>query len=210
MLNKMIRKAQWLRKKTNSISHIDTSNLLKHGSIRTMCQETACPNIADCFSKKEATFLILGDICTRDCSFCALQKGKPMPPDPKEINEIVRSIKELELLHVVITSSTRDDLDDFGARQFYDTVRAVKEIDKSIIVELLIPDMREDHNALKEVALSGADIIGHNIETVPRLYHIRKGADYERSLRVLEMLNNFNSSMITKSGIMLGERVTSR
>ena len=204
MQNKIVRKPEWLRKKITPSLNKEMELLLKRASLHTVCEEAMCPNISECFSKKQATFLILGNICTRTCSFCAVDKGKPFSLDMDEPENVARSVKELGLRHVVITSPTRDDLSDGGAEHFCKTVHAVKSEDGSIVVELLIPDMRENPVALEMVAQSGAEIIGHNLETVPRLYEVRRGADYGRSLRVLKMLLEFNPSVSTKSGIMLG------
>ncbi len=199
-----MRKPEWLRKKITPSAHKTVEALLTKERVHTVCEEAMCPNISECFRQKQATFLILGTICTRACSFCAVNKGKPMALDPNEPDNVARTVKQLELRHVVITSSTRDDLEDGGSKQFYETVRAIKAIDSSVVVELLIPDMQENKIALEQVAKSGAEIIGHNLETVPRLYRVRKGAEYERSLRVLKTLSSLNPLIATKSGIMLG------
>ena len=148
--------------------------------------------------------MILGNICTRACTFCAVSRGRPMALDSSEPDNVAKAVRRLGLRHVVITSSTRDDLSDGGAAHFCETVKAIKDIDDTITVELLIPDLQENEAALASMAKSGAEIIGHNLETVPRLYHVRKGAAYERSLRVLKMLSSLNPSIATKSGIMLG------
>lgn len=197
-------KPEWLRKKINYSVNQELESLFRDAQVKTVCQEAMCPNISECFSQKQATFLILGNICTRACSFCAVGKGKPMALDLNEPQNVAQTVKQLGLRHVVITSSTRDDLGDGGAEHFYKTVDAIKATDSSIVVELLIPDMRENKDALQLIAMSGAQIIGHNLETVPRLYHVRKGAEYQRSLRVLKMLSSFNPFIATKSGIMLG------
>jgi lipoic acid synthetase len=178
--------------------------LLEEERLHTICEEAMCPNISECFREKVATFMILGTVCTRHCSFCAVSKGRPLLLDPYEPSRVAQAVKELGLRHVVITSSTRDDLNDGGAEHFCETVRSIKELDSSIVVELLIPDMQENVSALNQVAHSGAEIIGHNVETVPRLYHVRRGSHYKRSLRVLEMLASFNPALATKSAIMLG------
>jgi lipoic acid synthetase len=178
--------------------------LLNKGRLHTICEEAMCPNISECFRQKVATFMLLGTVCTRTCSFCAVSKGKPLILDPHEPANIAQAVRELGLRHVVLTSSTRDDLSDGGADQFCQTVRKIKEVDRSIIIELLIPDMKENLCALKDIAHSGAEIIGHNVETVPRLYHVRKGSNYKRSLRVLQHLKDINPAVATKSGIMLG------
>lgn len=204
MQNMIKPKPQWLRKKITPSINLELESIFAHAHINTVCQEAMCPNITECFSKKQATFLILGTICTRACSFCAVKKGRPLVLDVNEPENVAQSVKQLGLRHVVITSSTRDDLKDGGAEHFCKTVNAIKTMDDSVVVELLIPDMRENEDALNKIALSGAEIIGHNLETVPRLYHIRKGSEYERSLRVLKSLSSLNPLVATKSGIMLG------
>jgi len=179
-------------------------SLLERGGLHTVCREAACPNIGECYSKKLATFMILGNRCTRQCTFCNVSKEIPLPPDPEEPRLLADTVAEMGLRHVVITAPTRDDLPDGGAEHFAKTVAAVKALDPSIIVELLIPDMRGDEAALAVIAASGAEIIGHNLETVARFYHIRKGAKYDRSLRVLRKLSELNPNVQTKSAIMLG------
>ena len=197
-------KPEWLRKKILLSSLSEVESLLDQAKVHTVCQEAVCPNIGECFSQRVATFMLLGTHCTRACTFCAVSKGKPTPPDKDEPRQVAGAIKQLGLRHVVITSVTRDDLSDGGAGHFCETVHAIKALDKMISVELLIPDLHENMAALEQIALSGAEIVGHNLETVPRLYHIRRGAQYDRSLRVLEKLHLFNPSIATKSGIMLG------
>ncbi|BBG65890.1 lopoate synthase [Hydrogenimonas sp.] len=195
---------EWLRKKISLSELTEMRERLAEGRLHTICEEALCPNIGECFSKNQATFLILGNICTRACTFCNVTKGAPLTPDPEEPANIAATVETMGLRHVVITSPTRDDLPDGGADQFCKTVQAVKSLDDSIRVELLIPDLHEKEDALAKVAKSGAEIVGHNLETVPRLYHIRKGAKYDRSLRVLEKLHKINPNLATKSGIMLG------
>ena len=197
-------KPEWLRKKITLSSLREVEEIIARGKLHTVCQEAMCPNIGECFSRKQATFMILGRLCTRHCTFCNVSKERPLPPDPLEPIHVAESVKAMGLRHVVITSPTRDDLPDGGAQHFADTVRAVKAIDQTITVELLIPDMQEKEEALQIIAQSGAEIIGHNLETVPRLYAVRKGAKYKRSLRVLEKLAELNPDLRTKSGIMLG------
>ena len=197
-------KPEWLRKKITLSSLREVEEIISKSSLHTVCQEAMCPNIGECFSRKQATFLILGKECTRHCTFCSVSKETPLPPDPNEPAHVVESVAAMELRHVVITSPTRDDLPDGGAEHFAKVVRAIKSYDSTIVVELLIPDMQEDEASLRTIAQSGAEIVGHNLETVPRLYHIRKGAKYERSLRVLKKLAELNPDLRTKSGIMLG------
>ncbi|BAF71922.1 lipoyl synthase [Sulfurovum sp. NBC37-1] len=197
-------KPEWLRKKITLSSLREVEAIIAKGKLHTVCQEAMCPNIGECFSRKQATFLILGKECTRHCTFCNVSKEMPLPPDPDEPLHVAESVEAMGLRHVVITSPTRDDLSDGGAEHFAKVVRAIKTYDETIIVELLIPDLQENEAALQIIAQSGAQIIGHNLETVPRLYHIRKGAKYERSLRVLKKLAQLNPDIRTKSGIMLG------
>lgn len=199
-----LQKPHWLRKKMTLSVQKPMETLLSQERVHTICEEAMCPNISECFGNNVATFMILGTICTRACSFCAVSRGVPLALNPYEPFNVANTVKHLGLKHVVITSSTRDDLDDGGAQQFCKTVDAIKAVDSSIVVELLIPDMDENIMALEKVAHSGAKIIGHNIETVPRLYHVRKGSDYKCSLRVLQYLAKVNPAIVTKSGIMLG------
>lgn len=197
-------KPEWLRKKIRPSALAEVATLLGNERLHTVCEEAMCPNIGECFAKKQATFLILGNQCTRACSFCNVSKGTPLPVDAGEPERVAEAVMTMGLRHVVITSPTRDDLEDGGAGHFAAAVRAVKAQDSSVRVELLIPDFRENDAALEIAAMSGAEIVGHNLETVPRLYHVRKGAAYDRSLRVLKRLGELNPAIATKSGIMLG------
>jgi lipoic acid synthetase len=199
------RKPDWLLKKVFFKQKEEVEIELKSIGIHTVCQEAMCPNMSECFSKKLATFMILGNTCTRACSYCSVKTGMPNGViDEKEPQKVAKAVKAMNLRHVVITSVTRDDLDDGGAKQFIKCVSAIKEIDKNITVELLIPDLKYNKKALNEVANCGAEVIGHNMETVPRLYHVRKGANYKKSLVVLKMLKEFNPKVKTKSAFMLG------
>lgn len=204
MENRQWRKPEWLRKKITPGNLREVEAMLEHGRLHTVCQEAMCPNISECFSHRQATFMILGNICTRGCTFCAVGRGETLALDPDEPSHVAEAVEQLGLRHVVITSVTRDDLPDGGAEHFCRTVRAIKALDAGIAVELLIPDMRAHLPSLERIALSGAEIIGHNLETVPRLYHVRKGSDYRRSLGVLTSLASANPLAATKSGIMLG------
>jgi len=203
-MNLIQRKPQWLHKKLNFTQKKDVEQKLKSIGVHTVCQEAMCPNISECFSKRNATFMILGDTCTRKCTFCNVNKGKPSELDLEEPQKVADAVKSLGLRHVVITSVTRDDLSDGGASIFKECVKAIKERDKDITVELLIPDLKNNKQALKIVANCGAEIIGHNIETVPRLYEVRKGAHYGRSMEVLKTLKELNPKIKTKSALMLG------
>lgn len=203
-MGKLLHKPNWLRKKIKLSDLESVTSILNKNSLHSVCEEAMCPNIGECFSKRQATFLIMGNICTRHCSFCNVGKGKPLPLNEDEPENLANAIRELKLSHIVITSPTRDDLSDGGAGHFVKVVSTIKAINEDVVVELLIPDMNENINSLKIVANSGAEIIGHNLETVPRLYSIRKGASYNRSLRVLKELKELNPKVLTKSGIMLG------
>ena len=182
-----------------------TSGLLAHISLPTVCDEARCPNRGECFSHHTATFLILGEVCTRGCAFCAVTKGKPLPLKKDEPQRLARAVAELGLHHVVITSVTRDDLPDGGAAHFARVVEALRQHCPGVRVELLAPDFRGSREALTTVLASGPDILAHNLETVPRLYpEVRRGADYGRSLKVLEQAKQVSPKIITKSGLMLG------
>ena len=199
------RKPEWLRKKINFSAQKEMDQLLEEVGIHTICQEAKCPNISECFSKKNATFLILGNICTRRCSYCNVLTGKPEEVNPKEINQVTVSVLRLGLKFVVITSPARDDLGDGGASQFYKVTKDILEKSPGTQVELLIPDFKGKIESIQKVVDSGAVIIGHNIETIPRLYRIRKNASYKRSLQVLKDLKRLGGDKVkTKSALMVG------
>jgi len=199
------RKPEWLRKKINFSAQKEMDQLLEEVGIHTICQEAKCPNISECFSKKNATFLILGNICTRRCSYCNVLTGKPEEVNPKEINQVTISVLRLGLKFVVITSPARDDLGDGGANQFYKVTKDILEKSPGTQVELLIPDFKGKIESIQKVVDSGAVIIGHNIETVPRFYRIRKNASYKRSLQVLKDLKRLGGDNVkTKSALMVG------
>lgn len=194
----------WLRKKITLSAHRDMEALLDSLGLRTVCKEAHCPNISECYGRGQATFLILGVVCTRMCSFCNVAKRTPLPPDPDEPERVAQAIQLLGLRHAVITSPTRDDLPDGGASFFSGTVRAIRSASPKTAIELLIPDFTGKLSSLEAVVSARPDILGHNLETVPRLYHIRAGADYRRSLALLGAAKEMESSLRTKSGIMLG------
>jgi lipoic acid synthetase len=182
-----------------------TAAQLAARSLHTVCDEARCPNKGKCFSEGEATFLILGDICTRRCGFCAVKKDKPLPPDPGEPRRIAELCAEWKLKYVVFTSPTRDDLPDGGAAHFAETNRLIKELSPGIRTEPLIPDLNGDIKALETVLASGPDVLGHNLEMVAGLYAgARAGADYPRSLAVLSNSKKLRTEILTKSGLMLG------
>ena len=200
-----MKKAYWLNKKIDLGALRKTKTLLKGLGLNTVCEEALCPNISECFSKSVATFMIMGSICTRNCRFCGVETNKPLNVDPKEPQRIREAVKKLNLRYVVITSPTRDDSDDGGALYFAKTVSALKNLNFVEKIELLIPDFSLNIDSLNTIAHCGADVIGHNVETVPSLYEkVRPMAGYKRSLEVLRIIKRINNSIITKSGIMLG------
>jgi len=201
---KIQRKPEWLRKKVNQGDQAGMRHLLGELRLNTVCQQALCPNISECFSCGQATFLILGTNCTRQCSFCNVEKTIPLPVDRDEPQRIAEAVSRLKLSHIVITSPTRDDLPDGGAGLYAATVAAIRDSSPGTRIELLVPDFMGDGDSLKAVLDSRPDILAHNVETVPRLYHVRSGADYQRSLDLLRLSDQLASSVPTKSGIMLG------
>jgi len=199
---KIVRKPEWLNKKIDLKTHQEMGGLLKGLRLNTICREAACPNISECFSCGRATFLIMGTKCTRECSFCNVTKEKPDGLDIHEPENVAEAVKRLRLEHVVITSPTRDDLPDYGAGHFAETVKAIRGVCPETRIEILVPDFRGSLESLRVIAEIKPDIFGHNLETVKRLYHIRKGADYDLSLKLLKDASEMG--MLTKSGIMAG------
>lgn len=198
-----MRHPEWL--KIRATGTHNTKKILRHHGVSTVCEEARCPNQGKCFSKSVATFMILGDRCTRNCAFCAVQSSKPLPPDPDEPQKVAATARELGLKYAVITSVTRDDLPDGGATQFAKTIQAIININKLIKTEVLTPDFNGDSNALKVVLDARPNVFNHNIETVPRLYPIvRPMADYLRSVNLLKTSKVLYPDIRTKSGIMLG------
>ncbi|MFB3882653.1 MAG: lipoyl synthase [Armatimonadota bacterium] len=174
-------------------------------ALHTVCQSAQCPNVGECFGKGAATFMILGDSCTRDCRFCAVQHGRPELPDPDEPRRVAEAAAMLGLSHVVVTSVTRDDLADGGAAHFASTIHAIRDLLPTARVEVLVPDFRGDGDALRSVIAAGPDVLNHNVETVPRLYQqVRPQADYRRSLALLRRAALMSPIAVTKSGMMVG------
>jgi len=199
------KKPEWLRKKLVPTAQKEMENLLGEHGLHTICQEAKCPNISECYAKKNATFLILGNICTRRCSYCNVHTGLPTEVDLAEVDGVTESVLKLGLKFVVITSPARDDLKDGGAEQFYRVTQNILEKSPGTQVEILIPDFKAKEESLQRAVDSGAVIIGHNIETVPSLYRIRKNASYKRSLEVLRKLKELGGNEIkTKSALMVG------
>lgn len=203
---KRLRKPEWLRVNSKDLSKLGHVNrLIDTLGLNTVCKEANCPNRLECFAKKTATFMILGSVCTRNCKFCNVTGGQPQKVDPDEPRRVADAVIKLELKHAVITSVTRDDLEDGGADQFAKVIRAIKDQDSSIIVEVLIPDFKGNQTALETVLKAKPDILNHNVETVSRLYdEIRPEANYIQSLEVLKRTKEFDPSIYTKSGIMVG------
>jgi len=198
-------KPSWLSKKIDLKSCSQMKELLREFGLETVCEQAMCPNIGECFKQKQATFLILGKYCTRMCSFCNIQKGKPSVVDPDEPRRVAMAVEKLGLKHVVVTSVTRDDLSNGGSDSFFNTVLEIRKKNHGITIEILIPDFKLSIDALAKVACAFPDIIAHNIETVPSLYSfVRRRADYRRSLEVLRQIKNISPAIKTKSGIMLG------
>lgn len=181
------------------------NRLMRDLKLHTVCESARCPNRAECFARGTATFMILGDICTRNCTFCAVKHGMPQPADPEEPQHIVAAVNKLGLRYAVITSVTRDDLPDGGASEFAQTINAIHEYDSNIPVEVLIPDFKGSTSALQTVMNASPAVLNHNVETMPRLYpEVRPEANYQRSLELLEKARLLNGNFITKSGLMLG------
>jgi lipoyl synthase len=200
------RHPDWIKVKApGSPNYLRLKRILREKNLHTVCEEARCPNIGECWGNKTATFLILGDTCTRGCRFCAIDKGKPAILDPEEPRNVALVVKDLGLDHIVVTSVNRDDLPDGGSGHFAKTVFWIKAVNPQIRVELLIPDFDGNLQALKTVVESGIEILNHNIETVPRLYgKVRPGHTYECSLNILSEAKKFRADVLTKSGLMLG------
>lgn len=201
-----LKKPPWLKQRLPSGSvHEKFSALLNKEQIHTVCQEAQCPNIWECFSRKTATFMIMGDRCTRNCRFCAVAHGPDSPPDPAEPARIAGTVQNLQIDYAVITSVTRDDLPDGGASFFVQTVNEIRQRVPDVRIELLIPDFQGNQNAVKSIVRTHPDVLNHNIETVQRLYAaVRPEAIYQRSLDLLKQVVTDTPKVITKSGLMLG------
>jgi len=202
---KQLRKPAWLKVRYPSgTDYLRIDRYHREQGLHSVCRSAACPNQGECWTRGTATFMILGDRCTRDCRFCNVTTSPPQTPDPQEGHKVATAIAELELRHAVITSVTRDDLQDGGASLFAATTRAIRAAAPDCSIELLIPDLQGDKRALQTILAAAPDILGHNLETVPRLYtQIRCGAEYNRSLQLLKDANRFGAPR-TKSGLMLG------
>jgi lipoic acid synthetase len=202
-----LRKPEWIRVRLGSGERFhEVKRILRDHKLHTVCEEATCPNIGECFGKGTATFMILGDLCTRRCPFCDVAHGRPLPPDPAEPLNLARTIAALRLRYVVITSVDRDDLRDGGARHFADCIRSVRELSPGTRIEVLVPDFRGRlEPALEALSEAPPDVMNHNLETVPRLYReARPGADYAHSLRLLKDFKQRFPGIPTKSGLMVG------
>ena len=202
-----MRKPEWIRMKVpDSARFQEIKQVLRENKLHTVCEEASCPNIGECFSSGTATFMILGDICTRRCPFCDVSHGKPLPPDVNEPKNLATTIAQMRLRYVVITSVDRDDLLDGGAQHFVDCIQATRAESPSIKIEVLVPDFRGRlETAVEILKIAPPDVMNHNLETVPRLYkQARPGADYQNSLNLLKVFGELHPKVPTKSGLMLG------
>ncbi len=205
-INPIKKKPSWIRSKLiNSQEFFLTKSIVNQHKLKTVCQEANCPNITECWSKRHATFLIMGEICTRACAFCNVITGKPKPLNPFEPFEIALAIKKLNLKHAVITSVDRDDLDDGGANHFYEVIIETKKQNPKTTIEILTPDFLRKGDSYKKVIEAKPDVFNHNIETVPGLYkQVRPGSRYFASLELLKNTKKINKNIFTKSGLMVG------
>lgn len=199
-------KPPWLKKRLPPYEDLQkVKSIIDEANLHTVCEEARCPNIGECFSKGTATILILGNVCTRNCRFCAVEHGTPAPPDELEPKNVSMAVRNMGLKYVVITSVTRDDLPDGGAIQFAKTIREIRSLNPDIKIEVLIPDFKGDPSSLEIVLSERPDVLNHNVETVSRLYpKVRPQADYMRSLKVLKTSKEQYPDIITKSGFMIG------
>ena len=202
----LLRKPDWIRVKApGSANYAETQKIVRENKLVTVCEEAGCPNIGECWSKKHATFMIMGDTCTRACAFCNVKTGLPDALDQGEPERVGEAVAQMGLAHVVITSVDRDDLDDGGAEHFVRTIKAIRVTTPATTIEILTPDFLKKDGALERVVEAGPDVFNHNLETVPALYlKIRPGARYFHSLRLLQRVKERDKNMFTKSGIMVG------
>jgi lipoic acid synthetase len=200
------KKPDWIRVKAPvSAGYFATQKLMRDNGLHTVCEEAGCPNIGECWEKRHATFMIMGDTCTRACAFCNVKTGLPGALDASEPNQVADATAKLGLAHIVVTSVDRDDLPDGGARHFAETIRAIRERCPQTTIEVLTPDFLRKDGALEIVVQAKPDVFNHNLETVPSLYPtVRPGARYFHSLRLLQRVKEINAAMFTKSGIMVG------
>ncbi len=204
--NPIQRKPSWIRVRlTNSSIYSDTKKIVKDNNLHTVCEEAGCPNISECWSKKHATFMIMGDTCTRACAFCNVKTGLPNPLDQNEPLRVAKATKDLNLSHVVITSVDRDDLPDGGAYHFVKTINEIRRNNPKTTIEILTPDFLRKGDVFKKVVDAEPDVFNHNIETVPSNYtKVRPGSRYFQSINLLKEVKDYNNKLFTKSGLMLG------
>ena len=205
-INPIKKKPSWIRSKlSNSKEFFLTKTIVNQGNLVTVCQEANCPNITECWSKRHATFMIMGDTCTRACAFCDVKTGKPENLDPFEPLKIANAVHKLNLRHVVITSVDRDDLSDGGSNHFKETIEIIRKKNPETTIEVLTPDFLRKGDSFKKVLEANPDVFNHNIETVPSLYlKVRPGARYFSSLELLKNAKQYNKNVFTKSGLMVG------
>ncbi len=205
-INPIKKKPEWIRTRiSDTHDYFKTKEIINNKKLHTVCQEASCPNISECWSKRHATFMIMGDTCTRACSFCNVKTGKPTILNPHEPIKIAQATKELNLKHVVITSVDRDDLMDGGANHFYKVIIETRKMNQNTTIEVLTPDFLRKGDAYKKVVEANPDVFNHNIETVPSLYRsVRPGSRYFASVNLLKSVKKINKKIFTKSGIMLG------
>ena len=204
--NEMLRKPEWIRVKApGSPIYRETQQIVRENNLVTVCEEAGCPNIGECWSKKHATMMIMGEICTRACAFCNVRTGLPTALDPMEPENVANAVAKLGLAHVVITSVDRDDLPDGGAEHFAQVIRAIRAKTPKTTIEILTPDFLRKEGALETVVAAKPDVFNHNLETVPSKYlKVRPGARYFHSIRLLQRVKELDPTMFTKSGIMVG------
>ncbi len=200
------RKPQWIRVRAPvSTEYVETRKLVRQASLNTVCEEAACPNIGECWAKRHVTVMILGSVCTRGCTFCNVATGRPGPVDTEEPKRLANAVRDLDLRHVVITSVDRDDLDDGGAGQFVASIHAIRQATPATTIEILTPDFLRKPGAIESVVSARPEVYNHNLETVPRLYRsVRPGSRYFASLNLLWQVKQLDSSIFTKSGLMVG------
>jgi lipoyl synthase len=202
----VLRKPEWIRVKApTSKGYAETREIVRSNNLVTVCEEAGCPNIGECWDKKHATFMIMGEICTRACAFCNVATGLPTALDPQEPENVAKAVRQMGLSHVVVTSVDRDDLADGGAQHFVDVIRAIREVSPQTTIEILTPDFLRKPGALEKVVAARPDVFNHNLETVPSKYlTVRPGARYFHSIRLLQRVKELDPTMFTKSGIMVG------
>lgn len=197
---------EWLKTRLPAgDNYLNIRRLLRSSELHTVCEEASCPNIGECFSQRTATFLILGDVCTRGCRFCNVENGVPLPLDFDEPERVAKAVKEMGLKHIVVTSVTRDDIPDGGASVYAMTISQIRKFNPESTIEVLIPDFKGSDDALNTVIRESPEVINHNIETVPRLYKtVRPGAQYEQSLKLLKTVSASSYPITVKAGLMAG------